>query len=525
MVNIMNSLYTSVSGLKANQAGMTVVSNNIANMNTEGYSKQRVDLQSVSSRAGSQSQLMQVQAGGVTIDKVTRYQDEILNGFILQENSSYGYDTQMSSNLSSIESYMNEIDSSGLTGAFKDYFSAAQSLADDPTNKVTRSNFVYQAENVANEFNAKYKELSDYRTSLVGDGISSTSADNSQLSKQTDDINNKLTQITELNRQIAVFSNQQNVQPNSLLDKRQLLLNDLAKEIPVSVRNNGASIDLYLGNVQLTEDSKQLASFETIPGGAANVGNPGVVSIVDKTDSTKVLVPDYQSNFSSTQGSLKAMLDAGGSVENSIYNVMQKLDTLAQVFATSVNAIQLKADAGPPTQASLKLNSTTNTLEPATQNIFLNSPATNATYNGTLITAANIAINSVVKNDPSEVATAYGEVSAGAAVKPNAIGNNNNALDFLNMRQKNVTSDGQTVENGLYLIASQVGNNSALMKSQLETQQNSLNQLNDKKSSLTGVSLDEELVDLLKYQKAYQASAKVFSTVSQMMDVIVSMVK
>lgn len=524
MSNILGSLYTSVAGLKVNQTGMSVVSANIANMNTEGYSKQRIDIQSVSYRATSASQLMEFQSGGVSIEGVTRYQDDILNGFILQEYSAYGYDQQKYANLSAIEGYMNEIDNSGLTGAFNDYFKAAQSLANDPTNKIARANFVYQAENVAKEFNSKYESLSSYRANLAGDGVSTSALKNSQVGNMTEEINSKIEQICELNRQISVFSNQENVKPNSLLDKRQLLLEDLSQQIPITLRNEGSAINIYLGNVQLTRDAKQLAELKVSAGGPASL-NPAVVSIVDKENPVNVFMADYRATLPNAEGTLKAILDVTGDGENSISDYLSQLDTLAQVFAEGVNDIQLKTDAGPPTQAALKLNPTTGQLEVATQNIFLNSPATNATYDPTLVTAQNISINAAVKADPFEVSTAFGEVAGAVVVSPNAVGNNNNALSFLNMRQNKLTADSLTVEDKLYLIESQVGNASALAKSNLDTQQNSLQQLNDKKQSLVGVSLDEELVDLIKYQKAYQASAKVFSTVSQMMEVIVNMVR
>lgn len=525
MVNIMHCLYNSVDGLRVNQVGMSVVSNNIANMNTEGFSKQRVELKSLSFRAGSVTQMMDVQPGGVAIDKVTRYQDDILNGFIMQENSVYGFCQQMSSNLNYIESYMNEIDDSGITKALADYFSAAQSLANEPIDKVARANFVYQAENVAREFNDRYNELSSYRENLAGDGVSTSLIANSQIGKLTEDINNKITQIVELNRQIAVFSNQQNVKPNSLMDERQLLLDELAQQIPITIRTQGASTDIYLGNVQLIEDDKRLATLKVSPGGAAN---PVVVSLLNNDN--QVLVPDYQDIYTTEQGKLKAMLNTAGDVQGSVYELINQLDILAREFARNVNEIQLASDAGPPPKASLCINTATNTLIPATENIFLNDPVTTGAYDPNLITAGNIRINEAVKLNPFEIATAYGEVDVvpnpTVATEPNAVGNNNNALNFLSMRASAITNlDGLTVENKLYSIASNLGNNSALIASRYETQQSSLNQLYDKKKSLTGVSLDEELVDLMKYQKAYQASAKVFSTVVEVMEIITNMVR
>lgn len=527
MVNILQSLYTAQDALRVNQAGMSVVSNNIANMNTVGYSKQRLDTESVTFRAGSMNQTVQIQSGTVAIEKVTRYQDEFLNSFIMQENSTYGYDSKSTEVLSSLDEYFNEITGNGLTGSLKDYFSATQQLTTDPMNKVVRANFIAQASSVATAFNTKYTQLTDYRESLVGDGATLNSLKNSQIGKLTEDINNKLEQITELSRQIAIFTTQQGAEPNSLMDKRQVLLDDLSQKIPINTRVEGTSVNLYLGNIQLVNDGKQLAVFNATVGDA---NNPATISIMDKAKDIP-LVADYKVNYSQDQGELKALLDAGGNGVDSVKDLITQLNTLAQNFAANVNGIQLKAaydGGGVITDASLKIDTSTNTLTPATENIFLNDP-NSALYNVANITAGNIIVNKAVRDNPFEVATAYGPVNAGppvTAVNPDAVGNNNNALDFAKMRDLPVvTLGGLTVENYYYSIISSVGNNTSLAQTKLETQQASLQQLNDKKQSLVGVNLDEELVDLMKYQKAYQASAQVFSTINQMLSVIMNMGK
>ncbi len=529
MVNIMQSLYTAQDALRANQGAMSVVSNNIANMNTVGYSKQRVDMESVNFNPGSINQLAQIPTGTVAIEKVTRYQDEFLNSFIMQENSGLGYDTKSTEVLKSLDPYFNEIQGTGLTGALNDYFAATQELSNDPTNKVVRSNFVTQADAVSTALNSKYTQLNDYRTALVGDGVTVNPLNNSQIGKLTVDINGQLTQIAELNKQISVFSDQQGNQPNALLDKRQLLLEDLAKQIPITSKVEGNSLNVYVGNIQLIYDGKQVASFKATVG---NASEPTIISIVNNTTvPSTTLVPDYKAAFSQSQGEMKALLDAGGSGVGSISSFITQLNTLAREFATSVNDIQLKRaynGGGVITDASLKTDPATNTLSYATENIFLNGVTPNP-YDPTTITAGNIIVNQVIKNNPFEVATAYAPVNAGppiTPVNPNAVGNNNNAISFATMRDKSIASlGGSTVENYYYSTISEVGINTSLANNKLTSQQASLTQLTDKKQSLVGVNLDEELVDLMKYQKAYQASAQVFSTVNQMLSVIMSMGK
>ncbi|MEI8377020.1 MAG: flagellar hook-associated protein FlgK [bacterium] len=529
MVNILQSLYSTQDALRVNQAAMSVVSNNIANMNTVGYSKQRLDQESVTFRAGSINGLINMQPGSVAIDKVTRYQDEFLNSFIMQENSSLGFHSKTAEAMQSLDGYFNEIQGTGITGALKDYFAATQTLSTDPMNKVVRANFVSKADDVAKAFNTKYAQLMDYRKSLVGDGVSGTALGNSQLGKLTADINSKIKEITELNRQIAVLTSEQGAQPNSLLDKRQVLLEELSRQAPITTRVEGNSVNLYLGNVQLVSDGKQLAKFKATVSGATTAAT---VSVVD-LETGGNLVADYKAAFPQEQGELKALLDAGGNGTNSILDFVTQLNTLAQKFAKSVNDIQLKQTVnggGVVTDASLKTNPTTNKLELATENIFLNG-VTPAPYDPTTITAANIVVNQVVKTNPYEVATAFAPVRAGVAPEPpivpvnsDALGNNTNALSFVTMRDDTgVGLGGITVEDYYYSILSTVGNNTSLSKNKYEVQQDSLNQLNDKKQSLVGVNLDEELVDLMKYQKAYEASAQVMSAVNQMMSVIINM--
>jgi len=524
MVNIMQSLYTAQDAMRINQAGMSVVSNNIANMNTEGYSKQRLDSESVAFNAGSVNAMAQIQSGTVGIAKVTRYQDEFLNSFIVQENSTLGYDSKSTEVLNALDGYFNEINGSGITGSLKDYFTATQQLALDPTSKVARANFISQATSVASEFNVKYNQLADYRTSLVGDATTSNILNNSQIGKLTQEINNKLEQITELNDKIAVSATQNGVQPNSLLDKRQVLLESLSKQIPVTVRVEGSFVNLYIGNVQLVENGKQLAQLKATVGDS---DNPVIISVVDKATGNDV-VADYKVNFPQDQGELKALLDAGGNGPDSILDFIKQLNTVAQNFAVSVNNIQLKQLPALPaaaTEASLKIDIATNKLTPATENIFLNDP-NSALYNPLSITAANIVVNKAVKDNPFEVATAYGPVAAGVATNPDALGNNNNALAFQQMRDTPIVALGNlTAENYYYSTIASVGNNASLSKSKLDAQQASVQQLLDKKQSSVGVNLDEELVDLMKYQKAYQASAQVFNAVNQMMSVIMNMGK
>lgn len=520
MVNLLTSLNTATEALRVSQYGMGIVGSNIANMNTEGYSKQRLDQKTVS--YGHQL------IGSVDIDRVLRYQDEFLNTFMMQENCSYQYESKFAEGLTNLETYFNDADGSGLVGAFQDYFSAAATLAGDPTNQVARSNFVVSADTVAKEFNKKFNQLTTYRENLVGDGSSTTSVKSSEIYNMTQTLNKKLEEVAILNLEISHFTVGDASKPNILLDQRQSLIDEISSYIPLTVKQESDVLNLSIGNVSLVSSGEQVGFFEvgfTAP--PENINNPATVTLSDK-DGNK-LIQNYATEYPTAKGSIKAVLDLASNGATGIKSAIDTLDNLAKEFAREVNAIQLKTEIDPDTgktKATLKLNSTTGKLEVATENIFLNDD-NSALYDPDLITSGNIRINKAVLSNPSEIATAYDFVTGTPPVpeKPDAVGNNNNALLFSQMRDIKLSALGnQTVEKGLYSLAAEIGNNSALQQSKLETQELSLNQLKEKRQSITGVSLDEELVDLLKYQRAYQASGQVFSTINTMLDVIINMV-
>lgn len=521
MVNLLTSLNTATEALRVNQYGMGIVGSNIANMNTEGYSKQRLDQKTVS--YGQQL------VGSVGIEKVQRYQDEFLNTFMLQERNVYTYEESIAESLSNLEIYFNDQDSSGLVGAFNDYFSAAATLASDSTNKVAKNNFVASADKVAKEFNTKYNQLTTYREELVGDGSSTTLVKNSELYNMLQSLNKKLEEVANLNLEISRLTVGDASQPNVLLDKRQALIDEISSYVPLTVKVDGDVANLYIGNVALVTSNEQVGFFEvgfTPP--PDNINNPATVSLSDKDG--QPLVQNYATEYPTAKGSIKAILDITSNGPKSIKSVIESLNNLAKEFAREVNNIQLKTEVDPAigkTKASLKLNDETKQLEVATQNIFLNDKD-NALYDPDLITAGNIRVNQAVLDDSSEIATAYDFVTGTPPVPehPDAIANNNNALLFSSMRDVKLAALGnQTVEKGLYALASEIGNNSALQQNKLETQELSLQQLEEKRQAITGVSLDEELVDLLKYQRAYQASGQVFTTINSMLDVLINMAK
>lgn len=537
-MGMFNSLYTASDAIRVNQTAISVINNNIANMNTEGYSKQRVDLQQGAIMPSSLYELVNVPIGGVEIESITRNTDTFLDSYYRQENSELGYYKQMSDSLGFIEEYFNELNDNGITGAMTSFYAAAQEMSMDPTNRITRANFLQSAESVAREFNSTYEQLLSYRESLIGDGTTS-SMQSSQVYSVIETINSNLDHVAELNKQISTFSSQDGVEPNTLLDERQRVLNEISEYIPIHVSYSGSCADVTLGNVTLVENQEVQGAFLAVanPAIPPDIVSPEPLTISFESSSF-VLIDDYQNFSSEESGQLKALLTLGGDGDDSINNLVGELNVLAQEFARSVNDIQIRQETNPAppneiTNASMCMNGITKELEIATEYIFFDDASTtSATLNPNDITAGNIQINQAVIDDPYRVATAYVLVDPALpqtpplALDPNGIGDNNNATAFANSRNTSIAAlDGFNVEDKMSSIISTVGSNTAVANNSREAQEASVDHVNEKRQSVMGVNLDEELMDLVKYQNSYNASARVLSVIDEMLQLMIGLLK
>lgn len=523
MGHLFQGFYTSVDSIRMNQVAISVINNNIANMNTEGYSKQRVEFEQGTMMPGSIDELITVSLGGVTLDAITRYENSFLENYYRQSNTELGYYDQMNTSLEFVENYFNELDGEGISGAMTDFYATAQEMAMDPTNRITRANFIQRAEDVAREFNTTYSNLSNYREDLVGNGVTTSSLESSQIYSTVQEINTKLEEVAYLNSQISALTTQQNVQPNSLLDKRTQLINQLSEYIPITLVQEGNNVELYTGKVQLIDGYEQMAKFD-FDTAASTQDNPAVITIVDASGSLYQYVDDYHTEYPDSKGKLAAFLDIGGDGPESIYSYMQDLDLLAQEFARSVNDIQVRTDAGPPIMASMAMDGVTNQLHQATEYIFLNDPDT-ALFDPNLITASNIQINQAVISNPYEVATSYVETDAAFVPNdPNGIGNNDNAVAIADSRNTGIAAlGGANVEHKMASMVSAIGSWASTTNSTYDSQKAAVDQVYEKKQQTVGVNLDEELMDLVKYQNAYNASARVFSAINEMMKIMMGL--
>ena len=473
------------SALTAQRIALDVTGENVTNVNTPGYSRQTADLTpGVSTLVNGLTT-----GGGVKVDTIQRSYDSFLQSQILTASAASGQATASDSTMQMVQPLFNDLTTSGLGSSLQDFFSAWQDLASNPQGVPERQAVLSKGQDLVDNFHRISSSLADIKTNL-----------NQSLVGWTSDVNDALKQIGSLNAQIkqvvAVGG-----QANTMLDQRDLLVTNLSQKLGMTATNladGTVSISLATGQKLVSENQVGVFSLQPNP---ADSGNYAVMLAGAEggpvTDTT-----DYIGGPGNSQGSIGSMLKMRGTadVQGTVDTYQAKLDELASTLASQVNGVQ-SAGFGLPTAS----NPSGSTGVP-----FFAVPVTGA--------AASISVNI---SSTSEIAASNADTSTGGT------GNNINATNIANIYNTAVaTSSGSMTLGDFYTsLVGQVGvgvQNADRAQTQTTA---TLNQLNNLRESQSGVSLDEELVNLTKYQMAYQGAAKLITTGTQMMDTVLGLVQ
>ena len=172
MVSLFNALNISSNALTVNESAISVVSHNVANMNTEGYSKQKVHLatRNIAGAIGDSTEAQVRANGGVMIANVMRYNDSYLNNYYRDQLSILkGYEAQLG-NLGDLEDVFNDLEGEGISGALASFYEAVNNLQEYPASSTARVNFIEAAKTLTSTLNAKSAQLSEMTGKALGDG-------------------------------------------------------------------------------------------------------------------------------------------------------------------------------------------------------------------------------------------------------------------------------------------------------------------------------------------------------------------
>ncbi len=332
------ALNTALSGLHVNQRTLSVISNNIANANTEGYSRQVVDLQSVSYGGDG---------GGVRIENVTRKVDQYLQTSIYEQSSSVGYSDTVTDYYTGIQNLLGDpsLDNS-VDAHINTFFNDLSQVAETPESSSIRAAVALSATTVAREISNLALGLEDLR--LQSD---------QEISSAVDTLNLKIEELFFVNEAIAEASAfGSNV--NNLLDQRDLLIEDVAEYINIRVneRENG-TVDIYAGNgINLLDHGYSRLDYSSIsnPDTLINDGEilPVTVQALNVDGSPIGGITNLVSGGTSSQiesrfddGKLAGLLAVRDDV---IPAILQQLDQLSSQLRDQFNAIHNQGSGYPP---------------------------------------------------------------------------------------------------------------------------------------------------------------------------------
>ena len=462
MMDIFGVLNMGSKALTVQQKGIYVTGNNIANVNTPGYSRQRLIMSSdvpINSGIGPVG-------SGVTANEVERVYQRFLGVQINNETQSLGQWEAHKESLERVETIFNESGGYGLNQVMSEFWNGWQDLTNNPSGPVERTVLVAKSEMLAASFSKNYEDLQQIQRDLDSN-IEGAVEEINRLSENMVDLNQKIIQM-EAGGHTA----------NDYRDQRDLVLKELSELIDIdSFEDATGAVTVSVGSGQALVEGTHTYNLSTQPDASGHRD----ITWVDSSGNSVIISNDI------SKGKLKGWLDAR---DVDINDSLNKLDTLAQNLMTEVNTLHANGYG----------------LNGSTGSVFFTGAAT----------AAGIQVNPLIVNDTNLIAAAEG------AGKP---GDNGNAIAIANL-QGAQTMNGNTTTYGAYYdsLVSDVGLAVQQAGSYYEHQSQMVLQLENYRESISGVSIDEETVNLIKFQNAYQAAAKLISTADEMMQTVLNMI-
>ena len=442
MGSLMASMWIAAQALDVNQGALDATSNNIANANTPGYSREVVDL----------SEQTPVVFGnitygtGVTLQQIQSIRDQVLTLQIAQQTSQQSNSQTQLNALQQVQAMFSD-PTQGIGANLSAFFSSISQLSTNPTDGAQRQAVITAAQNLASSFNQTSQNLTSLQQNL-----------NQSVSSTVNQINGLTQQIAQINAQVGQMQ-QLGQDPGSLMDQENQLINQLSQLTNVNEIQTEHGLTLTTGN-----------------GAALVVGNQSFALQTQTNSSTGMedVFSQGQDITSSIQGG-----SLGGTIQvrdQDIPGILNQLNTLASQFATSFNSAQAAGfDAnGNPGQALFSVTA---------------GPGAAASF--TLATT-----------DPNAIAAS----SDGTA------GSNGNIVNLMAV-QTNALPSGQTPTDSYANMVSQSGNLAAQAQAENTASTTNVNQLTNQLGSISGVSINEETTNLLNYQNAFSAAARVVTSV------------
>jgi len=567
MNNIFSGLYVGLKSLETQRKSLDVTGHNIANANNEDYSRQRA-VHKASYPYTSPGLSNHGGAGqfgtGVELETVERVKDQFIAGQIFKENQTSSLWAEVSQGLEKIEYIFNEPSESSLATAFNGFWNSLQDLSNNPNDTAARNMVRERAYTMMDAFKSIDSQLVDYKASL-----------NENLSTNVDRINLLSDKIADLNKQIvSVKGSGQN--PNDLLDQRDSLFKELNQFINVQSREDKqGNLIVSTGGMQLVNgsDSYHLETRESEKESEkykdrifhvrtdteiepTNGKLAGTIAVRDEKidlyrEKLDTLAVTFVNEFNTRH---KEGYDKNGDPGADFFEPIETdpddrkqsaaaLMKLAPGIEAEDGLEKIAAGSYSEEPSVLKVDKVNNNAEGDFQieisengsdyqiKIF-NKGETEA------ITDTNVAedteigfdietgtfITDLTNADIDFTLTAQDTGNVNIGMENNA-GSGDNANFLADIFDKSDVVEGTSVDGYYRTVITSIGAESQRASEMQDNEEVLLKQLNNLERSVSGVSLDEEMTNLIKYQQAYNASAKYITKVEEIIDSLMSIVR
>jgi flagellar hook-associated protein 1 FlgK len=468
-------LSIAASGLNADTAELDTASNNLSNINTPGYAQEVVNL-SPEAAAGP------LQAGrGVTVASVSELTDAVYESANVAAEGVQGAANQTNQVMSSIEAVFPEPTSDGLSAQLSTFWSDLSTLAANPNQAGAQQTVAADAGGLAEALNSTSTQLSQLSSSLQSE-VGTGAADSGTLAQ----VNQLLNQVAQLNQGIvAGDSAGQNI--NALSDERRSAVDQLAGFLGISTSTTaGGALTINSGGVQLVSGDIAQTLVST---GSAATENLGIA-----TSSGVALQPS---------GSIGADLTA---VNSTLPGYQAQLSAVANALAGGLNALQANGMAANGDPGSAIAGGYTGTILP---NIFVDQGST-STFTPSNMSAATIAVSSAYLADPSLIATA----AAPGPSNSNVIGTP--TLDSANAQAMAALAGSTSGPDTLYRsLIGTLGTQASDASGTSTAATNLATTAAGNLASISGVNQNQQEVDILSAQNAFQAASQAINAINQ----------
>ncbi len=469
------------SGLNVSKKALETTGHNISNANTEGYSRQRV-LQ----EANFPNTKDGLNAGtGARVKSVHRIHDQHVEKRLIKATTDFEYFKERSAQLEQIENIFNEIDSEGLHNIINTFYNSFRELANQAENETIRSVVRDKANLVVRDFRRIAETLEDVSRTI-----------DKKIETEVSEINSLLSQVANLNRKIRSLEASGD-ETGDLRDQRDKAVLELSKTFKLhTYEDNKGRYMLEVDGLGTLVSAAEIQALK--------------VGTVSKEESANNLASSVEIYFASRPTSSISSRFKGGRMHSllAIRNVdlkemREKIDSVAFEFANTVNAIHRRGVVGRKIDP--------NSPEKTSGIDFFAKPKA---LDGA---ARELDLSQDIKNDLRNIST---------ALTPNSPGDNRVAVAISKLQHEKFMANGTaTIEEEYLKIIGNIGIQAAKANLDSEQSEGLLAQTRNIKERISGVSIDEETANMIRYQQAFEASARVMSTADEMFQTVLGIKK